>query len=473
MNIKISSFLVLISFFPTFIVRSNLNLYEIFFSLILFLVPILFINYLIIKFNILKNKFLTGYFSMIITYGIDNHLGLWNGVIQPLRYELFKIIQVIYVPGFILFIIIAVLIYILILRLGHKFYNVISIFLITIFIFNVFDRTKDYKKLQNFAKEKNLKFENTKLIMIFDEMSGINSLESQNISGEEFNNEIKGLFKKYNFNFYPNAISISGNTASSVSSLLNFSDTTQIREKVTKKSNNYFYEYDLTNNLFFDNFKSISVYQSIHLNYCNHKLVLKCESYNPFNQELFLKGFKDSFFTKIISIWKLNGSISSTITWRLLRELRMIDSLLEPEGHKATFNNLFKKIEDDIDKKKYQLIFVHTLVPHIPYGFDKDCNYDGSLSLLNLYFTKEKKIEQHNLERKCVVLFLDKFLAKLENEKKLDFIDLLILSDHGARITKEKNSFLSTIYANRNKDTNYKEILDEKTIQELFREKFK
>ena len=87
-----------------------------------------------------------------------------------------------------------------------------------------------------------------------------------------------------------------------------------------------------------------------------------------------MNGFKDTYLTKIISIWKLNGSIVSAIVWRSLREFRIIDSTLEPEGHKTSFQNLFKSLENDIYSKKYDLIFVHTLVPHRPYGFDSKCN---------------------------------------------------------------------------------------------------
>ena len=89
-------------------------------------------------------------------------------------------------------------------------------------------------------------------------------------------------------------------------------------------------------------------------------------------------------------MWKLNGSISSTLIWRSLREIRIIDSNLEPEGHKTSFNNFLFNLEKDIYSKNYDLIFAHTLVPHRPYGFNEECDYDGSLSLRNNFYTKEK-----------------------------------------------------------------------------------
>ena len=209
----------------------------------------------------------------------------------------------------------------------------------------------------------------------------------------------------------------------------------------------------------------------MHINYCNFDNISRCESHNPFNKNKFLLGYKDSFFTKTISIWKINGSISSTFIWRLFRELRLIDSSLEPEGHKATFQNLFDKIEKDINSENYDLIFVHTLVPHTPYGFNKNCN-DGGLSTLNRYYSKENRVEQHNLERKCVLKYLDNFLESLKAKNKIDYINLTIMSDHGSRITNEKNSSMSTIYAYKSDNTSYKEFKEDSVIQKVFSNRF-
>ena len=83
MNMK-DNFIFFLSIFPIFIFRSNLQLQEvsviilIFFTL--FLVNYFFLNYINKKkLEILKKI----YISLILTYGIDNHLGLFNGFIQP------------------------------------------------------------------------------------------------------------------------------------------------------------------------------------------------------------------------------------------------------------------------------------------------------------------------------------------------------------------------------------------------------
>ena len=185
-----------------------------------------------------------------------------------------------------------------------------------------------------------------------------------------------------------------------------------------------------------------------------------------------MNGFKDSHLSKIISIWKLNGSISSTILWRILRQFRIIDSYLEPEGHKISFNDFFSKIENDILSQKFDLIFAHTLVPHKPYGFNKDCIYDGKLSLENTFYSKQQHINQHNIERTCVFLFLNNFLNDLNKKDFLNKINLTILSDHGSRITKDEDSSLSVIFGNRNKKTKSKEFLEEAISQKIFSKRF-
>lgn len=472
MNLKKTSFLILISSFPIFAIRSNLNLIEIIIVSLIFLSPILILNYFLISKKILNDKILNFYFAIIIAFGIDNNLGLWNGVIQPFKYHLIEFFTVIYYPGIFLLLILIFLIFTLLALTDKKFINVISIFLITIFVFNFFDQTKSFKKIKDYKKISNTKYDTTDVVIIFDEMSGLNSLSSETKEGIEFDEIAIELFKKYNFKYYSDIYSISDNSVTSLSALLNLTNSINTRIEVAKTSKNYFYEYSLEKSLLFEKFRNISIYQNIHFDYCNFENITKCKTYNPFNQKIYLKGYIDSYLTKIISLWKLNGSISSALIWRTLRELRIIDSNLEPEGHKTSFNDFFINLEKDIYSNNFDFIFAHTLVPHRPYGFNKECNYDGSLSLRNSFYSVDEHIDQHNIERKCVFYYLDNFLNNLEKRKYLDKINLTILSDHGSRITKEDNSSFSVIYAYREKQSKFKEIKKKKYSQEIFLNKY-
>ena len=472
MNIVKTSFLCIAAFFPIFALKSNLNFYEILLSILFFLVPTLILNYFLIKKQLLNNFFFKLYLSSLVVLSIDNCLGLWNGVIQPFRFILIDIFQVIYYPSILFLLILIIIFYLIITYTEKKFLNIILVFISTIFLFSVFDQTKSYKKIKDYELESKKIFKNTNIVFIFDEMSGLNSFESKNDSNFKFDEKIRKFYKKNNFEFYSNIKSISSNSVSSISSLLNLTSDF-VRKQTVRESKNYFYEYELVKNLLFQKFKNISVYQNIHIDFCKAKNVSKCKTYNPFNQKVFLDGFKDTAFTKIISLWKLNGSIISTITWRTLREIRVIDSILEPEGHKTSFNDLFNNINKDVVSKNFDLIFIHTLVPHRPYGFNKNCKYEGKLSLRNNFFSEKEHISQHNLERNCVIIFLDDFINDLKLNGELDSINLTILSDHGARIKKnDESSFLSVIFANKNKNTVYKEFSEDTISQDIFRKIF-
>ena len=474
MNFKNTNLLIFISFFPTFILRSNLNINEIIYTLFIFLAPALLINYLIAKKKTLANKFFIFYLSLIIAYGIDNHLGLWSGVIQPIVLDLRDIFGIIYIPGLILLIIILLLIaYVISIEKG-KFYNVILVFLLTIFIFNIFDQTKSHNKTVNFKRNTDNNHNNTTVVFIADEMSGLTSLESSSNSGQRFNKQAKKFFEKYKFEFYTDINSLNRHTLHSVSAYVNLTEDMDTRVKHVRKSNNYFMEYEIKKSSLFKKFKNISIYQNMHLNYCNFDNISKCESYSPFKNKKHLLGFKDTILTKIINIWKINGSITSALIWRSLRQIGLIDSILEPEGHKTAFNDLLYNLKKDIESKSYDLIFVHTMVPHRPYGFNEECNYDGSKSILNRYTSTKDAIEQHNLERGCFLLYFSKFLDDLKKNNLIKNIDLTILSDHGARIKrKDPTSELSVFYARKNSKTSFKEIKIPSISQRVFANQFK
>jgi hypothetical protein len=466
MNIK-GNLLFILSTFPVFITRSNLALIEAFYILIFFF-SLSILNFFFLKFlenkSIISNKL---YISIITTYGLDNHLGIFNGLIQTNLNFFFKFFTVIYIPAFLIFILLSLLIFFLILKLNNK--NSIKILLVTtltIMIFNVFDNAKDHKQIIYFDKQVKKKFEGSNIILIFDEMSGLNSLASESTDGKTVNKNFIKLFNKYNFDFYPNIFSISNNTVASISSLINF-DPESDKEKIDKfvaPSKNYFSEYNIKQNKLFDNYQSVSVIQNMHLNFCNNSNVTSCYQFNPFDLDII--NAKSDTLSKIISIWSVNGSIIGKFTWRLLKQLELIHSTLEPEGEKKFINEIFNYTIENINSKKYDLIFLHVLVPHIPYGFNKKCEYDTKISNLNIYLTNEAKIKQHNIERNCIINLLDEFLNKIDSFKNHK---IFILSDHGSRITNNKKSSLSTVFAFKNLNSKTSNRINKKNMHKEFK----
>ncbi len=472
MNLTKVNFLLLPCIFPTFIFRSNLNLDDILISLIIFTLPLFLINFF--YFNFFRNNkiLINSYFTIIIVFGIDNNLGLWNGLILPYEHYIWEYFGDLYVPTLFFLILQILIVFFLLYFFEKKTFNFLLIFLITIFAFNIFDKTKSHKSIIEFNKKHELVSRNTEIVMIFDEMSGLNSLSSTTTEGKEFNKNLKTFFKNYDFEFYSNVDTFSQSTYHSVPNLLNFSKNEKAKTEYLKKSNNYFIEYELKKNLLFENYKRISVFQNISIDYCNHSSVLKCQSYNPFKKIEYLDGYKDTYLSKIISVWKLNGSIISTFVWRILKELNIIDSLVSPEGDKIAFNDLFKNIKKDVYSQKFDLIFIHTLVPHKPYGFDEKCNYNGKLSLNNHKYSETKHIKQHNIERNCVIFYLENFLNDLKKNNFLNKTNLTMLSDHGSRINSRNNSSKSSIFARRYINSNFKEISKPSILQDVFSNKF-
>ena len=62
---------------------------------------------------------------------------------------------------------------------SNKISKIFLITMFTFFIFNIFDNTKSYKKIPFFDNNPNQDFEKSTLVIIWDEMSGLNSLSSK------------------------------------------------------------------------------------------------------------------------------------------------------------------------------------------------------------------------------------------------------------------------------------------------------
>ena len=255
----------------------------------------------------------------------------------------------------------------------------------------------------------------------------------------------------------------SNNSINSIGSLMNFKNyiNTDEKHKFISKSKNYFIEYDLLSNKLFEKFKSISVIQNIHLNFCKNNNVNKCYQYNPYRLEYL--DAKTTLASKLISYWALNGSIIGKFVWKISKQLNLINSIKDPEGSKVFFTKILNLFYTDALSDNYDLVFMHVLVPHKPYGFDKNCNYNNKLSNLNYFMKKENQFQQHNIERVCVILFLNDLFDKFD---VLDNFKIIIISDHGSRISNQKNSSLSTIISfNDFGNTNSKIISQEVETQ--------
>lgn len=489
-NYKTIQILFFISFFPVWIFRSNLIFSEIIFSLIIFLIiPFIIIFSILRKYY--QNNFFLFFISLIFIYGVDNHLGLRNGIDEVIHlifdkenffdhgFGIYK-----YFAGILILLLLSLIFFILIKISDFKFIKIMLIFVLTIGIFNIFDSSKSYKQFEEFEKINTTQtFDKTTLILVLDAMGGINSYESKNIYGEKFLKISDKFFKKFDFNVYVNARTIDTRTPTSFVNLTNFSNNIQY-SKVHRefrdhlgiggyfqKTKNYYQVWKQPKNLLFKKFNNISVHQNMAINFCVPEEVFKCSTYNPFKQRNFMEGFNNSKLSRVISINQMNGAIVAHYIWRIFLQLRFIDSLSIPESERPALLDIIKKVEKDIYSKKYDLIFFHALIPHMPFGYTSDCKYDGSLSFNISFMSEDKKMQILNNERICIIRFLDKFLTNIENNIDLDSLNIVILGDHGSKAIRNSDA-LSPLLIYRDRTSKYSKNDVNITIQKFFKEYF-
>ena len=160
------------------------------------------------------------------------------------------------------FFILSIIIFLFIFYLKKNGLKILTVFVLSILLTNIVDyrkNTSSFPKINvknNKNINENLDYKNKKLVIIFDEMAGINSLESSHPSGLEFKKKIKILFDKYQFAYNTNARSVSASSDISIPSLLNFvyeEENILTYEKLgskhqipkVKKSKNYFIENEI------------------------------------------------------------------------------------------------------------------------------------------------------------------------------------------------------------------------------------
>ena len=471
-NIHRSYFFICL--FPTWIFFKEITFYEklSYFTPFLFFYLALFYFYRKNFFN--KIKVINT--SIITVFSLDQNLLLNLNFVKPNFATLNKILPNIYFADIFLILLLFFFSILLILFQKENAIKIIMSFILVIFLFNLYETIVNKKKIINFDNSnlisKNYSKKKT-LFIILDEMSGMNSISNKFENGNQFIDEMTNFSKINDLHLYTNTFSISDHSKIAVSYIVNFEDkldNVNSTSKFIAKSTQYFNDYDVKQNKLFDEFNSISVIQSVHLNFCTHPKVKTCYQFNPYlTNDLYLNGFKNNKLTKFLSLWKIEGSSSAKIFWRIFRQIGLTDSILEPEAHKVFLPSFFFEIKKNLSSNKYDLVFAHILAPHIPYGFEKNCNYNGQLSLFNTYMTNEEKYIQHNIERICMIKLLDKFLENIKKNKDYNKTNIIIASDHASRISSDR---YSTIFLTKIGKSDYLKNNEKISIQSLLKKIF-
>tara|TARA_B110000259_G_C14003637_1_gene397193 strand:- start:64 stop:1533 length:1470 start_codon:yes stop_codon:yes gene_type:complete len=467
MNFKLYILYGLVCFFPNWVFRANLGINDILILFFFFFIIPIFIHNKIFKFYLKNSSEIIYYWLSLITfYTLDQNFSLWGVA----KHGILNInLNSPYLNSILSATISIIFIYFLFYFSKKNALKIIFSFILVVFIFNIFDSPKNYSNFPKVDLIENKqvikkKF-NKRLVMIFDEMSGLNHVDSNVYNGEISNQSIKNYFAKNNFDIYINAFALFRDTDQSLGSALNFIKTNEEYINIDKnkevhfinKSNNYFVTNELKQNKFFDinDHKNIIVNQSMYINYCNHPKVIVCNQFNPFDENLsFIRGFKNTKLSRYVSAYRNNGAIISYFFWRLALQIRLIDSFLDPDGEKAAIKYIFNQVFDNIKNyKETSLFFSHIVVPHIPFGFNDKCEYDGDKTTnFNRITLKQKRI-QHNVEKLCLINYLDELFFKLKKINEFKNLEIIIFSDHDSRFVLSDSIENNVIYFHKDENS--------------------
>ena len=227
MNTKLYNIYGIISIFPVWIFKSNLDNIDLLTLFLFFTILPIFIHNLFLKIHNRKQSNII-YICLITFYSVDQNLGLWN-FSQDFQF----ILNFRHFGRSVYFSILCILFLNLIFfLLKQNALKILMSFVLVVFIFNIFDQYKNYS---NFPKvdlsanyQKNNKNHlNKKVVLIFDEMSGLNDIYSNYANGASINEYIIDFFSKNKFDIYINAFSLFKNTEKSLSSVFNFKKSKQ------------------------------------------------------------------------------------------------------------------------------------------------------------------------------------------------------------------------------------------------------
>ena len=89
--------------------------------------------------------------------------------------------------------------------------------------------------------------------------------------------------------------------------------------------------------------------------------------------------------------------------------------------------------------------------------------------------TDKEKYIQHNVERICMIKFVDNFFNNIKMLPEYDNLDIFIMSDHGSKIDHEES--LSSIFFTKIHNNNFKiikkKVLIHREIKEIFQKSYR
>ncbi|OPY79182.1 MAG: Sulfatase [Syntrophorhabdus sp. PtaU1.Bin153] len=112
-----------------------------------------------------------------------------------------------------------------------------------------------------------------------------------------------------------------------------------------------------------------------------------------------------------------------------------------------------KAIRDEVDRKSNgEYIYIHALLPHLPYVLDDQCKYTAE--------SLESPIDRYYAQAGCALNLVSRYLAKLKALGRYDDATIIIQSDHGSVFGPIRKQGLSTVGTRQTEDNTEPGFLD-------------
>jgi hypothetical protein len=272
--------------------------------------------------------------------------------------------------------------------------------------------------------------------IILDEHIGIEGIPPEEDQNSELTNNIKSKYIQNGFRVYGRAYSRYTLSLNSFSSFLmlkaidnpgKYSQGNSVTQHL--KENEFFKE--LSKNGY-----HINVVQSSYLNLCdkNENLsIRRCIIYNLLAPiHLSRSDSLSIMFSSVLTTMRVNGFYDRVQETSLGKALRLPDikKVTNQSSSEATYGAFPKVLELLRNAEMGNAYFIHLLLPHRPYKFNKEC------SLIRARTPPESESNyQYYLEQVvCVQSLMDQLLSKLDENSNVKNSTIVIHGDHGSRI---------------------------------------
>lgn len=311
-------------------------------------------------------------------------------------------------------------------------------------------------KIENFVAQAANK-NPTIVQLIFDEHIGVNALPQTSQAEKALKKDITKFYLHYGFTLYPNAFSHYARTYNAIPNLLNFTP----RQEDAAFFPHAFKDLSLTQNkaltLYSQQGYVINVYQPNYINFCKDKAINlgSCFTY-PTHSFLFLKNAnlpeKDKFLFLLKSfllhsevyqeILDLYVSIAHVLRASFSISLPGLTWIQDGVSSLAAPSIFAPLAENIIQHPRGHVYFVHVLLPHSPYIFDRFCHLRPNTNtwLVNYDLpnrTGKRRQYRYSLyeqQLRCNYKLLGSFFSRLQKAGVYDHLVFIVNGDHSARI---------------------------------------